>query len=349
MAISNNKMHPIKYLLLVLCFILVTSLQAALSLKPSDWFKKKELEELKAFNAATQAEEGEAVALIEQGKTKLENGSRRSAERIFKKVTKKYPTTIAAGESLYLRGKIKMANAQWIKAFDLLQIIIEEHPEYPKFDQVIAAQFECATVVMEGARSRLFGIIPTFKQETQSILQFERIVRNAPYGDYAPLALMNIALVAQKLKQTELSIDALDRLINFYPQSTLAPDAYFNLAETFADLVQSYEHDQGATRKSISYYEDFIALFPQSDNIGIVEARLTEMENSLALSRLHLGDFYYRYRNNNTAALVFYNEAITIAPQSDAAAEATLRIARIEEGIRPAKSARLLRTLLFAN
>ena len=183
----------------------------------------------------------------------------------------------------------------------------------------------------------------------QSIFQFERILRNAPYGDYAPLTLMNIALVAQKQNRTELSIDALDRLINFYPQSTLAPDAYFNLAETFADLVQSYEHDQGATRKSISYYEDFIALFPQSDKIGKVEARLTEMENSLALSRLHLGDFYYRYRNNNTAALVFYNEAITIAPKSDAAAEAALRIARIEEGIRPAKGARLLRKLLFAN
>ncbi|MEC8405003.1 MAG: outer membrane protein assembly factor BamD [Verrucomicrobiota bacterium] len=329
--------------------MLVTSLQAALSLKPSDWFKDNEHEELKAFNAATDADEGEAIALIEEGKTKLENGSRRSAERIFKKVIKKYPTTIAAGESLYLRGKIKMANGQWIKAFDLMQIIIEEHPEYPKFDQVIAAQFECATVIMEGARSRLFGIIPTFKQEAQSILQFERILRNAPYGDYAPLALMNIALVAQKQNQTDISIDALDRLINFYPQSTLAPDAYFNLAETFADLVESYEHDQGATRKSISYYEDFIALFPQSDNIGVVEARLTEMENSLALSRLHLGDFYYRYRNNNTAALVFYNEAITIAPQSDAAAEATLRIDRIEKGISPAKGARLLRKLLFAN
>ena len=90
-------------------------------------------------------------------------------------------------------------------------------------------------------------------------------------------------------------------------------------------------------------------MFPQCDNIGVVEARLTEMENSLALSRLHLGDFYYRYRNNNTAALVFYNEAITIAPESDAASEATLRINRIEKGIRPAKGARLLRTLLFAN
>ena len=77
--------------------MLVTSLQAALSLKPSDWFKDNELEELKAFNAATEADEGEAIALIEQGKTKLENGSRRSADSIFKKVIKKYPTTIAAG------------------------------------------------------------------------------------------------------------------------------------------------------------------------------------------------------------------------------------------------------------
>ena len=81
-------MRLLKYFLFVLCFLLMTSLQAALSLKPSEWFKNNELEDLKAFNAATEAEEDEAVALINKGKTKLENGSLRSAERIFKKIIK---------------------------------------------------------------------------------------------------------------------------------------------------------------------------------------------------------------------------------------------------------------------
>ena len=201
---------------------------------------------------------------------------------------------------------------------------------------------------MEGARGRILWVFPGFKQYGTSAKQFERIVQNAPYSDYAPLALMNIALVSEKTGESEEAIDALDRLINYYPQSMLAPDAYYNLAQTYSDLVQSYEYDQGSTRRAISYYEDFLILFPTSSYTGEVEANLKHMENLLASSRLNLGDFYYYFRNNNTAALVFYNETITIEPDSDAAAEARLRIQDIEAGVRPTNKASMLRKLLRA-
>ena len=73
------------------------------------------------------------------------------------------------------------------------------------------------------------------------------------------------------------------------------------------------------------------------------------MENLLASSRLNLGDFYYLHRNNNTAALVFYNEAITIAPDSEAAAETNARIEDIEAGVRPLTGSGILRKLLLAD
>jgi outer membrane protein assembly factor BamD len=128
----------------------------------------------------------------------------------------------------------------------------------------------------------------------------------------------------------------------------LAPDAYYNLAQTYSNLVQGEEYDQGSTRQAISYYEDFLILFPSSNYTGEVKAQLKQMENLLAGSRLNLGNFYYYYRNNNTAALVFYNEAITIAPDSEAATEARSRIQDIEAGVRPTNKASLLRKLLMA-
>ena len=70
------------------------------------------------------------------------------------------------------------------------------------------------------------------------------------------------------------------------------------------------------------------------------------MENLLAKSRLDLGDFYYYQRSNTTAALIFYNEAITIEPNSDSAAEAQLRIDDINAGVRPLSKASIVRKLL---
>jgi DNA uptake lipoprotein len=158
---------------------------------------------------------------------------------------------------------------------------------------------------------------------------------------------MNIALVAEETDEPDLAIDALDRLINYYPQSMLAPDAYYTMAQTYANLVKGAEYDQGSTRQAISYYEDFLILFPESPFLGEVEANLAAMQNLLATSRLNLGNFYYFYRSNNTAALTFYNEAITIAPESEAADEARARIADIEAGVRPVSGADFIRRLLL--
>jgi outer membrane protein assembly factor BamD len=129
----------------------------------------------------------------------------------------------------------------------------------------------------------------------------------------------------------------------------LAPDAYYNMAQTYSNLVNGAEYDQGSTRQAISYYEDFLILFPQSSTLGNVESNLVTMEDLLARSRLNLGDFFYNYRSNNTAALVFYNETITIAPDSEAAEEARARIADIEEGIQPITGAGILRKFFLAD
>ena len=321
-------------------------LNANLSLNPLNWFEDETDE---SIHLASSAQEDAAAAKLEIAREKYEAGHLGSANRTLKKIIKDYPTSRAAGEALHLRGRIYMSKARWKKGFDHLQRAIQEHPEYENFDQIIGSQFDCATALMEGARGRILWVFPGFKQYGTATKQFEQIVRNAPYSDYAPLSLMNIALVSEILEEPEEAIDALDRLINYYPQSMLAPDAYYNLAQTYSNLVQGYEYDQGSTRQAISYYEDFLILFPTSNYTGEVESHLKQMENLLASSRLNLGDFYYYYRSNNTAALVFYNETITIAPDSDAAEEARGRIEDIEAGVRPTNKASLLRKLLKAD
>jgi outer membrane protein assembly factor BamD len=339
-------MHRSLSILFAIGFLIVSTTNAALPLNPLHWFGDNS--QTDSIDSSLE-NEGVAAALLTKGTEQFEAGKLRAAKSTLKKIIKKYPASTSTGEALAIRAQIYMTEGKWIKAFDDLQNIVTKHADYQNFDQVIADQFDCATALMEGARGKILWVFPGFKQYGASAKQFEQIVQNAPYGDYAPLALMNIALISTDLtNQPEEAIDALDRLINYYPQSMLAPDAYYNLAQTYSDLVEGYEYDQGSTRRAISYYEDFLILFPASNYTGEVEANLSTMENLLASSRLNIGDFYYYYRNNNTAALVFYNEAITIEPDSDAAEEARLRILDIEAGVRPTNKATMLRKLLRA-
>ncbi|CAI8304323.1 MAG: Outer membrane protein assembly factor BamD [Opitutia bacterium UBA7350] len=329
-------------------FLTVSSLEAGLSLNPLSWFSATDEASIDPTRIKNETEQ-KAVTQLEKGRQKYEAGRHQSAQKIFKKIGKKYPLTEAAGEARFLHAQIRMQRGQFNRAHALLQEIVFQNPDFPKFEAVISNQFLCATALMEGARSKILFIFPGFKQYSEAMRQFEFIVANAPYGDYAPIALMNIALIAEDQNEAEIAIDALDRLINYYPQSILASDAYYHLANTYANLVKSPEYDQGSTRQAISYYEDFLALFPDDPNVGEVESNLAQMQNILASSRKELGDFFYLYRNNNTAALTFYNEAITIAVESETAEEARQRIKDIEAGVRPVTGSKLLGKVLRSN
>jgi outer membrane protein assembly factor BamD len=115
---------------------------------------------------------------------------------------------------------------------------------------------------------------------------------------------MNIARAHQKLGNTEKAIDALDRMINNYPQSLLAPDAYLKLAQTHASLVDGPYYDQGSTREAITYFTDFMLLFPSDTNVGAAEKGLDGMKTMLAESKMKMADFYFYKRDNFKAARV---------------------------------------------
>jgi outer membrane protein assembly factor BamD len=91
-----------------------------------------------------------------------------------------------------------------------------------------------------------------FTNRIRGIQYFEVILINAPYSDYAPLSLMDAARGYQLIKETDAAIDALDRLVNTYPQSVLAPVAYLKLGDMFASLSQGPQYDQASTKQAIT-------------------------------------------------------------------------------------------------
>jgi outer membrane protein assembly factor BamD len=54
------------------------------------------------------------------------------------------------------------------------------------------------------------------------------------------------------------------------------------------------------------------------------------MKTILAKSKLTLADYYYKYRQNYKAARVFYNEAITVYPDSSVAAQARAKLVDVD-------------------
>jgi outer membrane protein assembly factor BamD len=80
----------------------------------------------------------------------------------------------------------------------------------------------------------------------------------------------------------------------------------------------------------MTYYEDYMILYPGDSNIAIAATGVDRMKTTLAQSKIYIGDFYFYKRQNYRAARVFYNEAITSYPESGPASVAKKRLAEVD-------------------
>jgi len=283
-----------------------------------------------ALSGLTGLEGRSALDLMNKARDKEEKGNYGSALRTYKKVIKKYGTSIYTPEALYRSARLYLKRKQYAKSFDAYAGIISRYPNTPRFNEIIGEQYRIASALLDGARTYYWGWMPGLPDRPKGIEHFERILLAAPYSDYAPLALMNIARGHQRLNNSIYAIDALDRMINNHPQSLLSSDAYLKLAQTHASLVEGPPYDQAATQEAITYFQDFMILFPGDANVAAAEIGLDDMRTMLAKSKIVMADFYFYKRDNYTAARVFYNEAITVYPDSVVADLAKERLSEVE-------------------
>ena len=258
-----------------------------------------------------------------------EKGAYRAALRRYKRVSKKFPKNQYSPEAYHRRALIRLKQNNVDKAFENFNTIAWVYPNYGSFNETLGEMYKIAVARLETHRDKILFVFPGFRNTDRAIAYFERIVSIAPYSDYAPLSLMNVAKAWSDKNSDSMTIYALDRLVTNYPDSFLTSDAYLKLAKTHYGLIRGPQYDQRATEDAITFFEDFLIQYPENRNVEEAETGLAGARNILSMSKLKMGDFYNFKRSKFEAAKVMYNEAITIAPLSTSAEIAKKRLERI--------------------
>ena len=282
-----------------------------------------------------------ALEAMNKAKSAQEAGHYWSALSQYDQVISNFPGSVFAPEALFQEGLIYLQRHQFETAYNSFNRIITRYPDYPNFNSVIRQQFNVADV-MTKERPYLWGWLPWFTNPMKANDYYESIAKSAPSTQYAPMALMKVALVTldhasilDAGDSADTAIDALKRLVNEHPDSMLASDAYLLLANVYSSLVVGPPYDQGSTRQAVRYLDDYLFFYKNSANAPTAEKQRDSLLDVYSRSQLVLGDFFYYYRNSNRAALIFYNQAITLAPASPAATEARAQIDKINRGVAP--------------
>ncbi|MDR0741037.1 MAG: tetratricopeptide repeat protein [Puniceicoccales bacterium] len=262
-------------------------------------------------------------------------GDSKTALKLYEKICKDYKTSSAASEAYFFRGQWYEKDHQFSLAVKMFTKIAKYHPESPFFTQSVEHCFQIANTLQAGIRPRYFGKIPGFRDFDLAIKSYELVVKYAPFSRYAPQALNEIANLQLAAKRYDQAIDALDRIVDLYPDSIEVPSVYLKIAKIYRNLVRGEEYNQGGAVIARRHYREFIVLFPQHLEASFAENAIRELEESIVRSKISLGDFYFNSRYNKKAALKFYRLAIDFAPYTSAADQARSRIAEISGGKKP--------------
>jgi tetratricopeptide (TPR) repeat protein len=290
----------------------------------------------------------------------------RAALKLFEKFIKRRSNLIlrredkkiiVGPESIYRAAAIREKNGDWKVAFDYLQLIAKAYPSYD-FEKVAEALLRIAERLAVEKLPKKWGVLPRFRSGEEDRRRLSQIADLARGPRFAPRALIVLSEIALKDDKEEDAIDALERLINYYPDNYLCEKAYFQLGQIYQQRVSGPSYDQGATLKALNFYEDYLILFespPPRDKRETMQTfneRINgfkyrkdtalrsrrDLRQILAASKLEIGSYIENYGKyflvrwkelGNGPALQFYNEAITIAPDSEAAREAEKKVSQL--------------------
>src|SRR5271170_2805426 len=265
---------------------------------------------------------------------KLEaQGERDNALKAYKALLRRWPLSFFAPEAQYRLGKIMEDEGDFYNAFGAFQKMVTKYPSSDYFEQALNEQYRIANLYLAGEPQRIWKI-PVGPSMERTIEMYERIIKNAPYGTYAPQCQFNIGLARENQRKYDDAVDAYQKVLDNYPTSSVAANAQYQIGYAWMRSSQSGDYDMGAATKAVDAFQDFLVRYPSSDKAAQAQENIQKLGQRQTQGAFDIAKFY-ETQHDSRAAFIYYNEVVREDPNS---AQAQVAKKRIQE-LRPAVEA----------
>ncbi len=256
---------------------------------------------------------------------KLEaQGQRDAALKAYKGLLRRWPLSFFAPEAQYRLGKILEDEADFYNAFQAFQKMVTKYPSSEYFDQALNEQYRIANLFLAG-EPQLIWKIPVGPSMERTIEMYDRIIKNAPYGAYAPQCQFNIGLADEKQRKYTDAVDAYQKVLDNYPTSSAAPNAQYQIGYAWMRSSITGDYDMGAAKKAVDAFQDFLVRYPSSDKAEQAQENIQKLESKQTQGAMDVAKFY-ETQHETRAAFIYYNEVVREDPNSPQAQAAKKRI-----------------------
>ena len=258
---------------------------------------------------------------------KLEaQGQRDDALKAYKSLLRRWPLSFFAPEAQYRVGKILEDEGDFTGAFAAFQKMVTKYPSSTYFEQALDEQYRIANLYLAGEPQRIWKI-PVGPSMDRTVEMYERIIKNAPYGTYAPQCQFNIGRAREQQRKFTDAVDAYQTVLDNYPTSSVASNAQYQIGYAWMYASKTGDYDLGAAKKAVEAFQDYLVRYPTSDKAEQAQENIDQLSHKQTAGAFQIAQFYEReHPPDRRAAFIYYNEVVREDPNSEEAQQAKKRI-----------------------
>ena len=285
---------------------------------------------------------GRAKDQLEVAKEAFEKKDYSLALRAARRTVSQWPLSDYAPEAQYYVARCYEAKGNGEKAFREYQKLLEKYPKYEKYEEVMQRQFEIANRYLAGKWFRVLGLVPLYRSMDKTAEMYEKIIQNGPYTDISAQAQMKIGQAHEnkrglfkKAPDNFSAAKAYERAADRYnDRREIAADATFKQGLAYLRQSQTSEYDQNAANMAVATFMDFITLFPDDPRVPEARKNIELLRTEQARGSFQVAKFYDK-RKRYEGARIYYNECLSLDPNSPFAETARKRLEVLNKMLGP--------------
>ncbi len=227
----------------------------------------------------------------------------------FKKLINHYPRAREASEAQYYIGLSLEREGKPYEAFKAFQKVIEKYPFSDRSADVVEKQFKIGERLLEGDQKRNKFVNAVTGGDYNIVDVFRAVIKNAPYGPYAPSAQYKIGLYLKEKQLYTEARDEFEKAVNDYPESPWAKAAQYQISLVDAERSSAAQYDQKTTQAAVEGFKEFVQTHPEAELSKQAQDHIHKLRSKEAENKFLVAHFYEKQKNYK-AAQIYYTAIV---------------------------------------
>jgi tetratricopeptide (TPR) repeat protein len=293
----------------------------------------------RAATTSVEAADAQFQHAMEEIDELVQAGEAKAAKEVARQLQSEFPDRVGPDLDLFVAGELHYWADRYGKALVKYEKLLKEYPGSEFADEAMDREYEMAQAYLQGRKKTLFGFIK-LSGYAEGVEIMEKISDRAGLDEPNGVGLNAAVAVAEHYERTGQYLDAYlkwSEIASYWETGPLAKRAMFRMAED--NLAAYNEHRPGERHRfdasklttARSYYEKYLALYPEDAAKENVPAKIKLIDELMAYKQFKIAQ-YYRHVGKDRAAYLYLDMVIQNWPDTEAAEMARQALAEQRDG-----------------